>query len=77
MDLQAGTGFTAWHSAITTAPWAAGAFAGSAVGGITMSRLGRRVLHAGVAVETAGLVTMIAVLHAAGSAVSRRICSAR
>jgi EmrB/QacA subfamily drug resistance transporter len=68
--LQAGLGFTPWHSAITTAPWAAGAFVGSAVGGITMSKLGRRVLHAGVVIEAVGLLTMIAVLHAAGSAVS-------
>src|SRR6266581_3648767 len=38
--LQAWLGFSPWHSALTTAPWAAGAFAGSAIGGITMGRLG-------------------------------------
>src|SRR6478735_2763806 len=42
--LQNGLGFTPWHSAVTTAPWAAGAFIGSAVGGIAMAKLGRRVL---------------------------------
>ncbi|HEV3069537.1 MAG TPA: MFS transporter, partial [Streptosporangiaceae bacterium] len=31
--LQNGLGFTPWHSALTTAPWAAGAFVGSAIGG--------------------------------------------
>src|SRR5207248_2581556 len=45
--LQNGLGFTPWHSAVTTAPWAAGAFIGSAVGGIAMAGLGRRVLLAG------------------------------
>jgi EmrB/QacA subfamily drug resistance transporter len=68
--LQNGLGFTPWHSAITTAPWAAGAFAGSAIGGITMARLGRRVLHAGLVVETAGLLGIYAVLRGAGPAIS-------
>jgi EmrB/QacA subfamily drug resistance transporter len=68
--LQNGLGFSPWHSAITTAPWAAGAFIGSAVGGITMSKLGRRVLHAGLVVEAAGLLAIYAVLHAAGAGVS-------
>src|SRR5215472_775288 len=46
--LRAGLGFSPWHSALTTAPWAAGAFVGSAAGGMSMARLGRRVLHAGL-----------------------------
>jgi len=68
--LQNGLGFTPWHSAVTTAPWAAGAFIGSAVGGIAMSRLGRRVLHAGLVVEAAGLMAIYAVLRGAGADVS-------
>jgi MFS family permease len=68
--LQNGLGFTPWHSAITTAPWAAGAFIGSAAGGIAMSKLGRRVLHAGLVIEVAGLVALAAVLHGAGGGVS-------
>src|ERR1700730_903626 len=64
--LQNGLGFSPWHSAITTAPWAAGAFIGSAVGGITMSKLGRRVLHAGLVVEAAGLLAIYAVLRRGG-----------
>jgi EmrB/QacA subfamily drug resistance transporter len=67
--LQNGMGFTPWHSAVTTAPWAAGAFVGSAVGGITMGRLGRRVLQAGLVVEVAGLLGIYAVLHMAGGSV--------
>ncbi len=68
--LQNGLGFTPWHSAITTAPWAAGAFIGSAAGGIAMGKLGRRVLHAGLVVEAAGLLAMYAVLRGVGGGVS-------
>src|ERR1700748_12622 len=64
--LQNGLGFTPGHSAVTTAPWAAGAFIGSAVGGIAMAKLGRRVLLAGLVVEAAGLLGIYLVLHVAG-----------
>ena len=69
--LQNGLGFTPWHSAVTTAPWAAGAFIGSAVGGIAMTKLGRRVLHAGLVVEAAGLTRVYLVLRGAGGGVYR------
>ena len=68
--LQNGLGFTPWHSAVTTAPWAAGAFIGSAVGGIAMAKLGRRVLLAGLVVEAAGLAGVYLVLRMAGAGVS-------
>jgi EmrB/QacA subfamily drug resistance transporter len=68
--LQNGLGFTPWHSALTTAPWAAGAFVGSAIGGIAMTKLGRRVLHAGLVVEAAGLLGVYAVLRGAAAGVS-------
>jgi len=67
--LQNGLGFTPWHSALTTAPWAAGAFVGSAIGRIAMSKLGRRILHAGLVVEAAGLLGVYAVLRGAGAGV--------
>ncbi len=35
-----------------------------------MSRLGRRLLHAGVVVEAAGLPAMTGAMHAAGTSVS-------
>ena len=54
---------------ITTAPWAGGAFIGSAIGGITMAKLGRRVLHAGLLVEATGLLALWAVLHGLGASV--------
>jgi MFS family permease len=68
--LQAGLGFTPWHSALTTAPWAAGAFVGSAVGGMTMQKLGRKVLQAGLVVEAAGLLGIYWALGSAGAGVS-------
>ena len=68
--LQAGLGFSPWHSALTTAPWAAGAFVGSAAGGMSMARLGRRVLHAGLVVEAAGLLALGEVLHQAVASVT-------
>jgi MFS family permease len=68
--LQAGLGFTPWHSAITTAPWAAGAFAGSAVSGMTMGKFGRRLLHTGLVVEAIGLLALIGALRAAGAGLS-------
>jgi EmrB/QacA subfamily drug resistance transporter len=67
--LQNGLGFTPWHSAVTTAPWAAGAFVGSAIGGIAMTKLGRRVLHAGLVVEAAGLAGIYLALRSAGGSV--------
>ena len=79
--LQNGLGFSPWHSAVTTAPWTAGAFVGSAAGGIAMSKLGRRVLHAGLVIEAAGLLGIYAVLRGAAAASPpgtcwRRWCSA-
>jgi MFS family permease len=68
--LQNGLGFSPWHSAVTTAPWAAGAFIGAAAGGIAMAKLGRRVLQAGLIVEAAGLLGIYAVLRGAGPAIS-------
>lgn len=68
--LQAGLGFTPWHSAVTTAPWAAGAFVGSAIGGMAMRALGRRVLLAGLIVEASGLLALYAVLRGAGAGVT-------
>ena len=61
--LQNGLGYTPWHSAVTTAPWAAGAFVGSAVGGMTMGKLGRKVLHTGLVVQAAGLAGICLVLN--------------
>jgi EmrB/QacA subfamily drug resistance transporter len=68
--LQLGLGFTPIHASLTMAPWAVGAMVGSAFGGIMMARLGRRILHLGVALMTAGLGLMYAVFSIAGAGVS-------
>jgi hypothetical protein len=68
--LQAGLGFTPWHAALTTAPWAGGAFVGSGIGSSIMHRVGRRVLQTGLVIEAAGMVGIYAVLHSAGGQVS-------
>jgi hypothetical protein len=67
--LQAGLGDTPLHAALTTAPWAQGGFIGSGIGGATMHRLGRRVLHLGLLVEIAGLAWLYVSLRDAGTAV--------
>jgi EmrB/QacA subfamily drug resistance transporter len=68
--LQLGLGYTPIHASLTMAPWAVGAMVGSAFGGIMMARLGRRILHLGVALMTAGLGLMYAVFSLAGAGVS-------
>jgi EmrB/QacA subfamily drug resistance transporter len=68
--LQTGLRFSPWHAALTTAPWAGGAFVGSAIGGIAMAKLGRRVLQAGLIIEALGLTAIYLVLQAAGAGVS-------
>jgi MFS family permease len=53
--LQVGLGYTPIHAALTTAPFALGGFIGSAVGGMTMARLGRAVVQIGITVMGLGI----------------------
>jgi EmrB/QacA subfamily drug resistance transporter len=68
--LQAGLGYTPIEAALTTAPYALGGFVGSAVGGMTMHKLGRTVLHAGLVLKVAGLILLYIVLRQTGTDVS-------
>jgi MFS family permease len=68
--LQAGLGFTPLHSALTTAPWALGAFVGSGVSGVLMHKLGRRVLQIGLVIEAVGLASFYLVLRDVGPSLS-------
>jgi EmrB/QacA subfamily drug resistance transporter len=68
--LQVGLGFSPWESALTTAPWALGGFAGSAAAGISMQRVGRPLLHAGLFLQALGVLGIAGVLQAAGPGVS-------
>lgn len=53
--LQLGLGYSPLEASLTMAPWAVGAFVGSAVGASALSGMGRRVLHLGLGLMTAGL----------------------
>jgi EmrB/QacA subfamily drug resistance transporter len=53
--LQVGLGYTPIHAALTTAPFALGGFIGSAIGGMTMARLGRTVVQIGIIVMGLGI----------------------
>jgi EmrB/QacA subfamily drug resistance transporter len=64
--LQIGLGYSPLHASLTTATWGVGAFAGSALAGMTMVRLGRRILHAGLVVMAAGLAAAALVVGHAG-----------
>lgn len=70
MFLQIGLGYTAIHASLTMAPWAFGAMIGSGFGGALMAKLGRTLLHIGLALMAAGLIGMYAVLQATGAAVT-------
>jgi EmrB/QacA subfamily drug resistance transporter len=68
--LQIGLGYTPIHASLVTAPFALGGFAGSAIGGTQIQRLGRRSLHIGLALMGAGFVVLYLVLAHAGAATS-------
>ncbi len=53
--LQLGLGYSPLKASLTMAPWAVGAFVGSAVGASVLAGFGRRVLHLGLGLMTAGL----------------------
>jgi EmrB/QacA subfamily drug resistance transporter len=60
--LQLGLGYTPLQASLTMAPWALGAFIGSALGATVMAGLGRHILHIGLALMAAGLAGLFAVL---------------
>ncbi|MFC6085718.1 DHA2 family efflux MFS transporter permease subunit [Sphaerisporangium aureirubrum] len=65
--MQIGLGYSPLRASLTMAPWALGAMIGSGVSGALMARLGRRLLHAGLAGMAIGLVLLVAVLRVAGA----------
>jgi MFS family permease len=67
--MQIGLGYSAIEASLTSAPYALGGFVGSAIGGMTMGRLGRTVLHAGLAIKAVGVVALYVVLEQAGAGV--------
>jgi len=53
--LQLGLGYSPLKASLAMAPWAVGAFVGSAVGATVLAGLGRHILHLGLALMAAGL----------------------
>ncbi|MBL1075582.1 MFS transporter [Nocardia sp. 2] len=56
--LQMGLGYGALRASLTMAPWAVGAFLGSGLSAGLAPRLGRSVLHLGLAGMTVGLIAL-------------------
>jgi EmrB/QacA subfamily drug resistance transporter len=67
--MQVGLGWTPIHAAVASAPFALGAFVGSAIGGMTMHKLGRKVIQAGLLFMGTGLAGLLAVLESAGAGI--------
>lgn len=67
--LQVGLGYTPIRASLTMAPFALGGFFGSAFGGTMMHKLGRTILHIGLALKGAGLLGLYAVLQHAGTGI--------
>ncbi|MEU4573339.1 MFS transporter [Nonomuraea sp. NPDC023979] len=66
--LQVGLRYSPLDASLAMSGWAVGAFLGSAFGGALMNRLGRRILHLGLALMTTGLGWLYAVFTGIGVA---------
>jgi EmrB/QacA subfamily drug resistance transporter len=64
--LQLGLGYSPIGASLAMAPWAVGAFIGSAAGAM-LPQLGRKVLHLGLAVMGAGMAGVYAVFQTSGT----------
>lgn len=64
--LQLGLGYSPLKASLTMAPWAVGAFLGSAIGATALNGLGRRVLHLGLGMMAAGLAWLYESMSADG-----------
>jgi MFS family permease len=62
--LQLGLGYSPLRASLTMAPWAVGAFLGSAIGATVLAGLGRRILHIGLILMAAGLGLLLVVMDA-------------
>jgi MFS family permease len=56
--LQVGLGFTPMRASLVMAAWAVGGFFGSGVGAVAMVKIGRPILHIGLAIMAAGIVAL-------------------
>jgi EmrB/QacA subfamily drug resistance transporter len=65
--LQIGLGYSPMRASLTMAAWAVGAFLGSGFAVAMMAKLGRRILHLGLALMAAGIAGVYLVFQAAGT----------
>jgi EmrB/QacA subfamily drug resistance transporter len=65
--LQLGLHYSALDAAVAMAAWPVGAFIGSIFGSTMMTKLGRHILHIGLAIMTVGMVHLYTVFAGAGS----------
>lgn len=68
--LQLGLGYSAMHASLTSVSLAAGAFVGSALSATVGAKLGRRIIHLGLAGMAVGTIGFLLVLNDAGAGVS-------
>lgn len=66
---QVGLGYSPLQTGLTMAPWAFGTAAAAAFSGGMAQRLGRRLIHAGLAVMTVGMAAFHATLQLVGHTV--------
>ena len=64
--LQLGLGYSPLKASLTMAPWAVGAFLGSAIGSTVLANLGRHVLHIGLSMMAIGLGWLYVAMSADG-----------
>ncbi|MEV6521720.1 MFS transporter [Longispora sp. NPDC051575] len=69
MLLQLGVGQSATRASLTMAGWAVGAFVGSGLSGGLVARLGRTVLHLGLAVMAVGIGWLYLAFHGGSTAI--------
>ena len=65
--MQEGLGYSPIHAALATAPFALGGFVGAAIGGMTMAKLGRTVLQAGLVLKATGFTALYLVFQTVGT----------
>jgi EmrB/QacA subfamily drug resistance transporter len=65
--LQMGLGYSPTKASVTMGAWAVGAFVGSGLSGAVMGKLGRRILHIGLAVMAAGMTGLYLVFDHSGA----------
>ena len=64
--LQLGLAYSPLKASLTMAPWAVGAFLGSAIGATVLAGLGRRVLHLGLGLMSVGMVWLFVTMSTEG-----------